>query len=344
MPRNGTAALAHRPTSADALHQLEKVVIQGDLASLTPEERIAYYARVTESLGLNPLTRPFEFITLNGKLTLYARRDATDQLRAIKGISVDRIERERDDALGLAVVTVYGHDRSGRTDSAIGVISIKGLTGEGLANALMKAETKAKRRMTLSLAGLGWLDETEIDDVTDPAPAPTVETRREAVAQRLAALPDPEAPRADAWMRRLHAVGTERGLDHVALHDLAVATFGVESLNDLTTAQRTDLMTEVESRPLATEQPAPAPDDAGGTPAPVDVDAAIQAVWDAAVAHGIASTEGDEDWGPIFGIARSLFPDTDLNELGADWLTVAAEISTGKHDPAPKRPRAKSRS
>jgi hypothetical protein len=36
------------------------------------------------------------------------------------------------------------------------------LKGDALANALMRAETKAKRRVTLSLAGLGWLDETEI--------------------------------------------------------------------------------------------------------------------------------------------------------------------------------------
>lgn len=32
-----------------------------------------------------------------------------------------------------------------------------------MANALMKAETKAKRRVTLSICGLGLLDESEID-------------------------------------------------------------------------------------------------------------------------------------------------------------------------------------
>jgi len=36
------------------------------------------------------------------------------------------------------------------------------LKGDALANTLMKCETKAKRRVTLSLAGLGWLDETEL--------------------------------------------------------------------------------------------------------------------------------------------------------------------------------------
>ena len=32
-------------------------------------------------------TRPFEFITLNGKLTMYARKDATDQLRKLNAVT-----------------------------------------------------------------------------------------------------------------------------------------------------------------------------------------------------------------------------------------------------------------
>jgi hypothetical protein len=35
-----------------------------------------YYFSVCKSLGLNPLTRPFEYLTLNGKKVLYARRDS----------------------------------------------------------------------------------------------------------------------------------------------------------------------------------------------------------------------------------------------------------------------------
>jgi hypothetical protein len=41
-------------------------------------------------------------------------------------------------------------------------VALGTLKGDALANALMKCETKAKRRVALSLAGLGWLDETEI--------------------------------------------------------------------------------------------------------------------------------------------------------------------------------------
>src|SRR5690606_13039724 len=65
------------------------------------------------------------------------------------------------------VVRVYGRDKTGREDVATGAVSIAGLKGDALANAVMKAETKAKRRLTLSLAGLGWLDESEVDSIPD---------------------------------------------------------------------------------------------------------------------------------------------------------------------------------
>ena len=67
---------------------LEKVLIQGDLSKLSSQERLFYYNRVCTSLGLNPLTKPFDYITLNGKLTLYAKRDCTDQLRKLHDISI----------------------------------------------------------------------------------------------------------------------------------------------------------------------------------------------------------------------------------------------------------------
>ena len=57
---------------------LEKVLIQGDLSQLSESDRIGYYSRVCDSLGLNPLTQPFAYIRLNGKLKLYALREATE--------------------------------------------------------------------------------------------------------------------------------------------------------------------------------------------------------------------------------------------------------------------------
>lgn len=142
---------------------IERVLITGDLSPLTPEQRVQYYNRVCESVGLNPYTRPFDYLKLNGKLVLYARKDATEQLRKIHQVSVVRLEREH---IGdCYCVTAYARDASGREDSDTGVVAVKGLTGENLANAIMKATTKAKRRTTLSICGLGMLDETEVESI-----------------------------------------------------------------------------------------------------------------------------------------------------------------------------------
>jgi hypothetical protein len=142
---------------------IDQVLIKGDLERLTPEEKADYYNAVCTSLGLNPLTRPFEFIKLNGKLRLYALKDATDQLRRVYQISLSRVEKETID--GMMVVTAYARMPNGREDTDVGVVTVKGLQGDNLANAMMKAITKAKRRVTLSICGLGWLDETEIETI-----------------------------------------------------------------------------------------------------------------------------------------------------------------------------------
>lgn len=143
--------------------QIEQVLISGNLQSLTSEQRVSYYNAVCESVGLNPLTRPFEYLTLNGKLLLYARRDCTDQLRQIHGVSIAIAARELVE--GVYVVTARATTGTGRADEAIGAVPIDGLKGEPRANAMMKAETKAKRRVTLSVCGLGMLDENEVDSV-----------------------------------------------------------------------------------------------------------------------------------------------------------------------------------
>lgn len=165
-------------TKDDPAAIIERVVTVGDLAKLTPAERITYYNEVCRSIGLNPLTRPFEFITLNSKLTLYARKDCTDQLRKMQRVSVKIVARDMHETVGLYVVTASASTPDGRTDESIGAVSIAGLRADALANALMKAETKAKRRVTLSFCGLGWLDESEIDSIPDARPvavAPTGE-------------------------------------------------------------------------------------------------------------------------------------------------------------------------
>ena len=154
-----SAALVKPPDAA----AIEKVILGGDLKELRSDERLAYYNRVCESLGLNPLTQPFAYLSLSGKLTLYARKDAAEQLRKVNAVSLEITSREMID--GMYVVTCKASTSIGRVDSSTGVIDLSNLKGETKANAMMKAETKAKRRVTLSICGLGLLDETEVDSV-----------------------------------------------------------------------------------------------------------------------------------------------------------------------------------
>jgi hypothetical protein len=173
MAGNVTALAPRESAPADLasidLTAIERVIVAGDLSKLTPEQRWDYYKGVCHSVGLNPFTKPFEYITLNGKLTLYALKGATDQLRGRYGISLDKPTVDISD--GLCMVSVSASGSNGRCDTDMGAVSIDNLRGEAKANAIMKAITKAKRRVTLSFCGLGMLDETEIESIPSARPA-----------------------------------------------------------------------------------------------------------------------------------------------------------------------------
>lgn len=145
------------------LEKMESLLIEGDLSKLNADEKLGYYKKLCESLGLNPLTKPFEYVKFQGKMILYARKDCTEQLRKIHGISLSITSREVLE--GCYVVTVKATDKTGRTDESTGAVWLGDLKGEARANAILKSETKAKRRVTLSICGLGMLDENEIETI-----------------------------------------------------------------------------------------------------------------------------------------------------------------------------------
>lgn len=138
----------------------ERALVMGDLTDLTEKERIGLYRATCESLGLNPLTRPFDYVAFpKGGLRLYPNKSAAEQLRTRRGISIEVLRRET--ANNMHFVTVRATDRTGRSDEATGIMPVGGLAGEALANAMMKAETKAKRRVTLSICGLILFEEPD---------------------------------------------------------------------------------------------------------------------------------------------------------------------------------------
>jgi NAD(P)-dependent dehydrogenase (short-subunit alcohol dehydrogenase family) len=118
-----------RTSGQSAAQSIEQVLVGGDLSRLTAEQRVSYVNRLCESLGLNPLTRPFEFIPLNGKLVCYATRACSEQLRKINSVSVLALERRHIAEMGLFEVVARGRDKTGREDESSAVLSIGGLKG-----------------------------------------------------------------------------------------------------------------------------------------------------------------------------------------------------------------------
>lgn len=152
------------PIKVESGEIIENVIIKGDLSRLDAAERAQYYVTVCKSVGLNPLTRPLEYITLQGKLTLYAKRDCADQLRKLHNVSLKVLEQRLDG--DLLTVHVKATMPDGREDEDFGAVSLpETAKGEIRANLVLKAITKAKRRATLSICGLGFLDETEVADI-----------------------------------------------------------------------------------------------------------------------------------------------------------------------------------
>lgn len=164
-------------------NDLERILIQGDLSKLSSAQRVEYVQHLCARTGLDALTQPFEYLVLQGKTVLYAKKACTDQLRALHKISV--VDMDQEEREGVFSVTVKLSNGEGRSDMDIGSVKIAGLQGDARANAMMKASTKAKRRATLSICGLGMLDETEIETIPGAlSPAP----------EAAGGEPDPQSP------------------------------------------------------------------------------------------------------------------------------------------------------
>lgn len=214
---------------------LEGLLAYGDLSPLTAEQRVQYYTKLCDYLKLNPLTKPFEYIKLNGKLQLYALKSCAEQLRKVYNISLEITARKI--YQNCCVVTAKA-SQDGRVDESIGAVSIAGLKGDALCNALMKAETKAKRRVTLSICGLGMLDESELETIRDVKKVTEHEMGRHAQTESTTA--DPlinEQKRRKALAELTSLVKESQEWDFNKLKRLSKELCLAESSKDLTLTQ-----------------------------------------------------------------------------------------------------------
>jgi hypothetical protein len=173
------AIVPRRPRRSLAIElsdRLEHVLILGDLLQLTPEQRIEYVRVFCKTLGLNLAARPVDYILFREdgggeKLELYLNARGAAQLRKIHRISIIPGSLQREIHGEHCIVSLSVRDGCGTTDSATGSVSLFKIKngqridfkGRDWDNAIMKCETKAKRRATLSVCGLANLDESQLD-------------------------------------------------------------------------------------------------------------------------------------------------------------------------------------
>jgi hypothetical protein len=142
---------------------IAKLVTTGDLSQLNSAQQVAYYRYRCQQVGLDPAAKPFDLLKLQGRMTLYANAGCTQQLCALHKLSVAITSRDKVDDIYVVCARVTGPD--GRSTENTGAVSIGGLKGEALANALLKTVTKATRRTVLAHVGLGMMDETEVETI-----------------------------------------------------------------------------------------------------------------------------------------------------------------------------------
>lgn len=241
--------------SANLPQIMEKVLIAGDLSKMEAKDRITYYLKTCESLGMNYLTKPFDLITLNGKMVLYPNRSGTDQLRKIGSVDTKIISKSFDKETGCFTVVAQATLPNGRTDEDMGVVYCAGMKGDALANAQLKAMTKAKRRVTLSIMGLGWVDESEVDsirgakkhkmdldtgNVIDVGPAQTDQNNHQTESQNTKKI-DPEREAIYRELMPMHKLFRET-FPEVKFSELLFKKYGVEETKLMTLQELQNLL------------------------------------------------------------------------------------------------------
>lgn len=174
---------------------LAKIVQSGNLAYLSESDRLIYYFSYCRQLGLNPLSRPFDYISEGEgdkqKISLYPNTIAASQLRDSRNVST-RIVRE-EILLDGEVYSVLVEARIGdRTEEATGKVGIKldkygkPLSGEAKAKLMKKAESQARRRATLAIVGLDAMGEDDtrasISDMPPDCWTPDLDDKLTAIA------------------------------------------------------------------------------------------------------------------------------------------------------------------
>lgn len=274
MAENKALSAVPTPESEEltADEKLHKLLFYGDISRFNDTQKNEYLFQLCRSLGLNPWTKPFDMIPTDKGVVVYANKGAGAQLRDLKAISVTKayagLLRLGNGAVDESIYEVefeaeMADPRApGGIRRGVGVATVPigfgkdtRLMGDALATAIMKCWTKAERRVTLAISGLGFMDATEVDSmISDRKDTPAAPQRRAPRALPTTVRSEPEAappPPASVAVVGGEKVNTATG---EVITDAEVVGFG---------------RTETPAAPPAPAPPPPPPPAAQAAPQPL---------------------------------------------------------------------------
>ena len=203
--------------------KITRAILYGDLSMLSDSEKALRYKALCDAVGLNYQTMPFQVLALYDKKSgrtrevLYATKAASDQLRQLHNVSITIKSVQKTDK--HIIVHVEAVNGLGRRDEDVAIVELTDMLGN-YGNCYMKAITKAKRRVTLSISGLGMLDETEIETIPEAEPLPGVKL--------------PPAPKPFDRNRAIEFIAEARQLIRVtAMQETEYEHLSIEQINAL---------------------------------------------------------------------------------------------------------------
>jgi hypothetical protein len=223
------AAIAQWNEGTQDMQAAFKMAVEGDLSKLTIPEKLGVYVQRCVRMGIDPSTKPFDIIKQTGKEVLYANSVCAAELRKIHNVTLGHPKTSTIEP-NMICVSIEATLPNGRKDADMGVIEF-GKGGLSRGDAVMKAITKAKRRVTFSILGMpeynaepGDINRSDVEvEVVD---APDVIT--------------------DAQRKRLWAINTNSGRDEEFLRSL-LSSYGIESTSDIPKTLYEEICTQVES-------------------------------------------------------------------------------------------------
>jgi hypothetical protein len=240
--------MSEMPAKFDADPAVIDQLIRGDVSSVPREALLRYIYTFCERVGVSPLAVPFSLMKTQRGMQLVANRNFYDAVASKYSVSRECVGEGFFEGTKLYFTRYRATTPDGRVTEDMALVDTAGLNGNDLANAIMKAHTKGRNRVTRAHLGFPFPDETEAETVPGASVVSIedVPNGGNGEPQQHEALPKPEPPRASReQIKRIHALAQRLGMDENAYRAYLEQRFGVRSSKSLAPEQADGLAREL---------------------------------------------------------------------------------------------------